>query len=70
MSKNFSSEEQAILRKNPNVKGVYDSKLIFTARFKEEFWNRYQTGEAPTEILRSVGIDPKMLGSRVWCNYK
>jgi hypothetical protein len=66
MGKKFTSEEQTELRKNPCVKGVYDNKIIYTAKFKDEFWNRYQGGEAPIEILRSVGIDPKMLGTRVW----
>ncbi len=48
------------------VKSVFASKLCFTAKFKEEFWQRYQSGEMPSEILRSMGFDPKMLGTRTW----
>jgi len=66
MSKKFTDDEQAELRKNPYVKSIFTSKLCFTAKFKEEFWGRYQGGEAPSEILRSMGFDPKMLGTRTW----
>lgn len=66
MSRKFTADEQAELRKNPYVKSIFDSRLCLTAKFKEEFWRRYQSGEAPSEILRSMGFDPKMLGARTW----
>ena len=66
MSRQFTVDEQAELRKNPYVKSVFESKLCLTAKFKEEFWGRYKSGEAPSEILRSMGFDPKMLGARTW----
>ncbi len=66
MSKKFTEDEQAELRRNPYVKSVFASKLCFTAKFKEGFWQRYQSGEIPSEILRSMGFDPKMLGTRTW----
>lgn len=66
MGRKFSAEEQAELRKNPYVKSVFDSKLCLTSKFKEEFWGRYQGGEVPSEILRSMGFNPKMLGTRTW----
>jgi hypothetical protein len=66
MSRKFTADEQAELRKNPYVKSIFDSKLCLTAKFKEAFWGRYQSGEVPAEILRSMGFDPKMLGTRTW----
>jgi hypothetical protein len=66
MSKKFTEEEQAELRKSPYVKSVFASKLCFTAKFKEEFWRRYQSGEANSTILITMGLDPKILGTRVW----
>ena len=32
--------------------------------FKKEFWRRYKAGEAPTEILRALGYDTKILGRK------
>jgi len=66
MGKKFTEEEQRELRANPYVKSVSESKLCFTAKFKEEFWARYQSGEMNSSILITMGIDPKMLGTRVW----
>jgi hypothetical protein len=66
MSTKFTAEEQAELRNNPYVKSVFETKVCFTVKFKEEFWRRYQEGESNTEILLSMGFNPKTLGTRTW----
>jgi hypothetical protein len=60
----FTDEQIAILKSNPNVAVVGREKVYFTAKFKEYFWTLYtKESMMPSEILRSVGIDPKILGS-------
>jgi len=58
----LTQEEVADLRKNPYVKDATVNSVRFTATFKEEFWRRYEGGEAPNDIFRSMSIDPDVLG--------
>lgn len=59
----FTPAEIEELRENAYVKKVTDRSVFFTDRFKEEFRQEYETGSMPTEILRGMGIDPKVLGA-------
>ena len=62
----FTLEEMEILRKNPYVKKVSEKGITYTEELKEYFIEKYSQGKGPTEILRSVGFDTKILGiSRV-----
>ena len=60
--KRFSADELATLRENPYTYKATPAQLRFTAEFKEHFWNEYNNGVLPKEILRSCGYDPEMLG--------
>lgn len=60
--KGFTDEEKKLLRGNPYTYKVTQCHLVFTAEFKELFWKRYTEGMVPTDILRSHGYDPEMLG--------
>jgi len=67
MAKIITKEEIEILRENPYVKGAYPNRVSFTSNFKREYLRRYDAGEIGREILRSMGIDPEILGnSRIW----
>lgn len=63
MEKTFTSEDLALLRKNPYVKSANAQRIRFTVAFKEEFWDRYNRGEIPREIIRSMGIPPEIMGA-------
>ena len=59
----FTPEEIRELRENPYVERVSEKSVIaYTDEFKEYFMEEYQKGKTPTQILRSAGFDPKMLG--------
>lgn len=66
-NRRFTMEEIEVLKKNPYVKTAYTSRVSFTSDFKREYLTRHDAGESGREILRSLGIDPEILGdSRVW----
>ncbi len=60
--KRFTQEEQEALRANPYTYKVTPAQLKFTAEFKAYFWEEYNKGILPKEILRSCGYEPEMLG--------
>lgn len=63
MSKrNFTKEEQALLKENRYTYSVSANTISFTIEFKKEFWKRYQTGQHPREIVQELGYDFQMLG--------
>ena len=60
----FTDEQINILKVNPYVAIVDRNRVCFTVKFKEYFWALYtKENMMPSEILRSAGIDPKMLGN-------
>lgn len=61
--KEFTNQERIKLRKNPYVKRVTAMRVSFTTAFKEKFWEQYQAGKHPTEILMDLGFDPEVLGT-------
>jgi len=63
MEKDFTAEALAHLRKSRYIKSVNAKRIHFTVAFKEEFWDRYRNGEIPEEIIRSMDIDPEILGA-------
>jgi len=50
------------LRKSKYVLDVSPSIVHFSAEFKEEFWNALLQGKLPKDIVRSLGINPEILG--------
>ena len=65
MNKNdFTPEEIQILRKNPNVLGVSDSRITYTRAFKVHLVNEYRKGKTPTQIFREAGFNTRILGSK------
>ena len=60
----YTAKEKKLLEKNPYTFKVTDHKLLFTAEFKREFWQRYQTGMKPRSIMADLGYDLEMLGQR------
>ena len=60
----LSEEEVKILRQNPYVSDVEETRIIYTNEFKFLFMKEYLEGKKPTQIFREAGFDPKMLGSK------
>lgn len=58
--KQFTEEEQQLLRQNPNIFSV-------TKEFKEIFMASYRDGKLPRKILEENGFDLNILGKRrIW----
>ena len=63
----FTEEEMEMLRNNPYTYSVTPSTLYFTKEFKELFWQEYQKGEVPRQILSKYGYPADVLGKkRIW----
>ena len=62
--KPFNPEEVKVLKANFYVKAVTSKSITYTKEFKEEFFNEYQGGKGPSQILNEMGFEPKMLGKR------
>ena len=63
----FTDEEMEMLRNNPYTYSVTPSTLYFTKEFKELFWQEYQKGEVPRQILDKYGYPADVLGKqRIW----
>ena len=65
MGKNYFTDEQLeLLLENPYVKSASSKAITYTEEFKAHFVAEYETGKAPTEILRGSGFDLKALGQK------
>ena len=63
MARNYFTDEQMkILKQSPHVKQISRANVVFTEEFKAEFMRLYNQGIGPTDIIRQLGIDPKILG--------
>ena len=60
--KEFTEEEQLILRGSEYVVDVTSRFVYFSAAFKEQFYKEYQAGKKPRQIVREFGIDPDLIG--------
>lgn len=60
----LSEEEVNILKQNPYVSDVEETRIIYTNEFKFLFMKEYQEGKKPTQIFKDAGFDPKILGSK------
>ncbi len=59
----FAPEELVKIRQSPYVKSATSNSIRFTVDFKEKFWEQYEKGITPTNIIQSMGFDPDVLGS-------
>lgn len=57
----YTSKQIKQLKGNKYTLNVTKNKLYFTAKFKEDFWIRYQTGDAPRKIFKDLGYDTELL---------
>jgi hypothetical protein len=65
----FTEEQIRKLKKNPYTFKVTTKRLFFTAKFKEDFWIRYQAGIAPRKIMADLGYDLSMFTQKQIDNY-
>ncbi len=61
-NRSFTDEEIRQLKANPYTYWVTEGMISFTKEFKQEFWNRYQNGIKPRDIIKILGYDPDILG--------
>ena len=61
-NRSFTDEEIRQLKANPYTYWVTEGMISFTKEFKQEFWNRYQNGIKPRDIVKVLGYDPDILG--------
>lgn len=65
MARNYFTDDQMEeLNKSPYVQKISKANIVFTEEFKTEFLRLYNTGIGPTDIMRKLGIDPKILGKK------
>lgn len=64
MKSHFTNEQQEQLRANPYIEKVSDTTITYTRDFRETFMDQYQNGKLPSQILREMDIDPRLLGKR------
>ena len=63
----FTPEQQQLLRQNPYVYSVTDTRLTLTKEFKELFMVAYKQGESPRKILEDHRFDISVIGERrIW----
>jgi len=62
--KEYTPKQIKQLQANPYTLKVTNKKLYFTIKFKEDFWIRYQAGDAPRKILTDFGYDASLLGQK------
>ena len=58
----FTKEQIEELSNNKYVKSITEESIQFTNEFKEIFYRKAKSGIAPSIILSSLGINPKILG--------
>lgn len=48
----FTEEQQQLLRQNPYIYSVTDTRIVLTKEFKEIYMVAYKAGESPGKIRR------------------
>lgn len=63
----FTEQQQQFLRDNPFSIRVTQNSLSLSKEFKKIFYEEYQSGAMPREILKKYGYPIEILGKqRVW----
>ena len=52
----FTEEQQQLLRQNPYIYSVTETRITLTQEFKELFMTAYTAGESPRKILEDHGF--------------
>ena len=60
----LSPLEIAVLRRNPYVEDVNETRIIYTYKFKCMFTEQYLAGARPVDIFRQAGFDVSVLGEK------
>ena len=60
----FTEEERAYLLSLPAVASIEGDTIKYARSFRNECMRRYYARESPTEIFRSAGLDPQVLGRK------
>ena len=61
-SRKFTEEEISALKECPYVLDVMPNTVYFSAEFKGLFWKALQKGDRPYDIVKSLGVNPELLG--------
>ena len=65
--KQFTEEEQQLLRQNPYIFSVTNTRITLTKKIKEIFINACKDRKIPRKILKEHGFDLNILGKRrIW----
>lgn len=67
--KEYTAKQIKQLKDNPYTFKVTKNRVFFTAKFKEDFWIRYQAGNAPRAILSELGYDLSIFTQKQIDNY-
>lgn len=67
--KEYTPKQIKKLEANPYTFKVTKNKLYFTIKFKEDFWIRYQAGNAPRKIMQELGYDLSIFTQKQIDNY-
>ena len=63
----FTEEQQQLLRQNPYIYSVTETRITLTKEFKELFMTAYKAGESPRKILEYHDFDISLIGERrIW----
>ena len=63
----FTEGQQQLLRQNPYIYSVTETRITLTKEFKELFMTVYKAGESPRKILEDHGFDISIIGARrIW----
>ena len=63
----FTEEQQQLLRQNPYIYSVTETRITLTKEFKELFMTAYKASESPRKILEDHGFDINIIGERrIW----
>lgn len=70
-TKNFTPEEVALLKENPNIVNVTPSTLSYSLSFKQKAIYAVERGMTSVQFFTSEGLDPAVLGkTRIYAAMK
>ena len=58
----FSSDEQRLLRNNPNVQSCSEKSITYTTVFKKHAVQQYDAGLTSTQIFKQAGFSLDLIG--------
>ncbi|EFA22893.1 hypothetical protein [Bifidobacterium gallicum] len=58
----FNAKTRKYLWSLKAVDSVTQTRISYSAAFRDDCMRRYNAGESPAEIFREAGLDPKIIG--------